>query len=87
VKKLNKILPPLIVFALLIAVWWIVVVKTESAIFPTPLQVVTGTAELAADGSLWEHIASSLMRVGAGFLLAVVVAIPLGLWMGRIEFA
>lgn len=86
-KKLNKILPPLIVFALLIAVWWIVVVKTESAIFPTPLQVVTGTAELAADGSLWEHIASSLMRVGAGFLLAVVVAIPLGLWMGRIEFA
>ena len=86
-KKLNKILPPLIVFALLIAVWWIVVVKTESAIFPTPLQVVTGTAELAADGSLWEHITSSLMRVGAGFLLAVVVAIPLGLWMGRIEFA
>jgi NitT/TauT family transport system permease protein len=87
VKKLNKILPPLVVFALLIAVWWIVVVKTESAIFPTPLQVLTGTAELAADGSLWEHITSSLMRVGAGFLLAVVVAIPLGLWMGRIEFA
>ncbi|RYY75123.1 MAG: ABC transporter permease [Gammaproteobacteria bacterium] len=86
-KKLNKILPPLLVFAMLIAVWWIVVVKTESAIFPTPLQVLTGTAELAADGSLWEHITSSLMRVGAGFLLAVVVAIPLGLWMGRIEFA
>lgn len=86
-KKVNKILPPLIVFVLLVAVWWIVVVKTRSAIFPTPLQVVMGTAELIADGSLWEHITSSLLRVGAGFLLAVIVAIPLGLWMGRVEFA
>jgi NitT/TauT family transport system permease protein len=87
VNKLNKILPPLVVFGLLIAVWWIVVIKTQSAIFPTPLQVVLGTMELIADGSLWDHIGSSLMRVGAGFLLAVVVAIPLGLWMGRIDFA
>jgi NitT/TauT family transport system permease protein len=84
--KLKKILPPVIVLALLIATWWLVVVKTESAIFPTPWQVVTGTLELAQDGSLWEHIGSSLMRVGAGFLLAVVIAIPLGLWMGRVDF-
>ena len=84
--KPSKVIPPLIVLALLIAVWWIVVVKTQSAIFPTPLQVVTGTLELAADGTLWDHIGSSLMRVGAGFLLAVVIAIPLGLWMGRVDF-
>lgn len=85
--KLTRTLPPLAVLGLLIAVWWIVVVKTQSAIFPTPLQVVTGTLELVKDGSLWEHIGSSLMRVGAGFLLAVVIAIPLGLWMGRVEGA
>lgn len=85
--KLKKTLPPLAVVGLLIAVWWIVVVKTESAIFPTPLQVITGTLELVKDGSLWEHITSSLMRVGVGFLLAVIVAIPLGLWMGRVESA
>jgi len=86
VKKLNKFLPPLIVLGLLIATWWIVVVKTQSAIFPTPLQVVTGTLELAADGTLWDHIGASLMRVGTGFVLAVMIAIPLGLWMGRVEF-
>jgi NitT/TauT family transport system permease protein len=73
--------------ALLIATWWIVVVQTESVIFPTPLQVVTGTLELAADGTLWEHISSSLLRVGAGFGLAIIVAIPLGLWMGRVDMA
>ncbi len=68
--------------ALIITVWWAVVVRTESPIFPTPWQVVTGTLELAEDGTLWEHIGSSLFRVGCGFGLAMLVAIPLGLWMG-----
>ena len=86
-ERFKKILPPVAVLAALIGLWWIVVVKTDSAIFPTPLQVLTGTLELAADGTLWEHITSSLLRVGTGFLLAVVIAIPLGLWMGRVDAA
>lgn len=86
-EKLKKILPPLAVLAALIALWWIVVVQTESVIFPTPLQVVTGTLELAEDGTLWEHIGASLFRVGTGFGLAALVAIPLGLWMGRVDGA
>ncbi|MFZ6776092.1 ABC transporter permease [Undibacterium sp. Ji83W] len=86
-EKLKKIAAPLALIASLIALWWVVVVQTESVIFPTPLQVVTGTLELAADGILWEHIVASLLRVGAGFLLAILVALPLGLWMGRVEGA
>jgi NitT/TauT family transport system permease protein len=86
-EKLKKILPPLAVLIALIALWWIVVVRTESVIFPTPLQVVTGTLELAEDGTLWEHIGASLFRVGTGFGLAAAVAIPLGLWMGRVDGA
>lgn len=80
--KLKKILPPLAVIAVIIAVWWWMVVQNESPIFPTPWQVVTGTLELAEDGTLWEHIGASLFRVGVGFGLAMLVAIPLGLWMG-----
>jgi NitT/TauT family transport system permease protein len=64
-----------------------VVVKTESAIFPTPWQVVTGAMELVEDGTLWDHIGASLFRVGAGFGLAVLVGIPLGLWMGWVSGA
>jgi NitT/TauT family transport system permease protein len=86
-EKLKKILPPLAVLIALIALWWVVVVRTESVIFPTPLQVVTGTLELAEDGTLWEHIGASLFRVGTGFGLAAAVAIPLGLWMGRVDGA
>ncbi|MEA2983407.1 MAG: NitT/TauT family transport system permease protein [Alphaproteobacteria bacterium] len=79
---LTKIVPPLVVILLLIAIWWIVVVQNDSAIFPTPWQVVTGAFELAQDGTLGEHITASLFRVGIGFGLAFLVAIPLGLWMG-----
>jgi NitT/TauT family transport system permease protein len=79
---LTKIVPPLLVVLLLLAIWWIVVVKNDSAIFPTPWQVVTGAWELVQDGTLWDHIGSSLFRVGIGFGLAFLVAVPLGLWMG-----
>jgi NitT/TauT family transport system permease protein len=86
-KKLKQSLPSIVVMAVLIAVWWIVVVATDSAIFPTPKAVVLGTLELASDGTLWEHIGASLMRVGIGFGLAVLFAIPLGLWMGWVHGA
>jgi NitT/TauT family transport system permease protein len=86
-KKMNNALPSIIVMAVLVALWWAIVVYTESAIFPTPQGVVMGTLELARDGTLWEHIGASLMRVGAGFGLAVLFAIPLGLWMGWVHGA
>ncbi|HYW58668.1 MAG TPA: ABC transporter permease [Polaromonas sp.] len=84
---MKNILAPLSVLVALVACWWVVVVQTESVIFPTPLQVVTGTMELVEDGTLWEHIGASLFRVGTGFLIATLVALPLGLWMGRVAGA
>ncbi|WP_426342675.1 ABC transporter permease [Pseudoduganella sp. S-14] len=86
-ERLNKIWPPLAVLVAIVAIWWYVVVATESLIFPTPAQVVSGTMELVEDGSLWEHIGASLMRVGMGFSLAILVAVPMGLWMGRVDGA
>src|SRR3954465_13498730 len=86
-KRWSQALPSIVVIAVLIAVWWALVALTHSAIFPTPLAVVTGTLELARDGTLWEHIGASLFRVGVGFGIAVLFAIPLGLWMGWVHGA
>jgi NitT/TauT family transport system permease protein len=86
-SKLRRTLPAAAVIAVLIAVWWLAVIMTHSAIFPTPWQVVTGTLELAENGTLWDDIGASLMRVGVGFLLAVCIAVPLGLWMGWVKGA
>jgi NitT/TauT family transport system permease protein len=75
------------VMGLLVVVWWVVVRATGSVVFPTPGQVVSGTIELVRDGTLWAHIGASLFRVSAGFVLAVAVAVPLGLWMGWVRGA
>jgi NitT/TauT family transport system permease protein len=75
------------VIAVLLAAWWLVVVATHSVIFPTPWQVLTGTAELIEDGTLFTHIGASLLRVGAGFSLAVIIGVPLGLWLGWVKGA
>jgi NitT/TauT family transport system permease protein len=87
VTEIKQAIPSLAVGALLVALWWAVVAATGSVIFPTPWQVVTGTIELIRDGTLWEHIGASLLRVAAGFGLAVAFAVPLGLWMGWVRGA
>lgn len=86
-NRVRQALPALAVLALLIALWWGLVAASGSVIFPTPWQVVTGTLELIEDGTLWMHIGASLFRVGAGFGLALALAVPLGLWMGWVPTA
>ena len=86
-NRLKEAWPSLALIAGLIGAWWLSVILTHSVIFPTPLDVVTGTLELLKDGTLWRHIGASLLRVGLGFGLAVCVAVPLGLWMGWVSGA
>ena len=86
-RRWMELLPGVGVLVVLIGVWWLAVIATGSEIFPTPWEVLTGTAELVRNGSLWRHIGASLMRVAAGFGLAVCIAIPLGLWMGWVSGA
>jgi len=66
----------------LIAIWQVGVVVSGSKIFPSPLAVAHGIGELARTGRLLSYITDSLMRVGIGFILALVSGLPLGLAMG-----
>ena len=83
----GQVLPPAAVMAGGVGVWWAAVAWSGSVIFPTPARVAAGTLDLVRDGVLWQHIAASLLRVAAGFGLAVIVALPLGLFMGRVRGA
>ena len=49
---------------------------------PGPERVFGLMVIMVSDGSLFMHIGVSLARVAAGFLLAVMVAIPLGMLIG-----
>lgn len=77
-----RLLPPFAVVAAFVGGWWLAVVVSGSLIFPTPRQVVAGMVDLARTGVLAKHVIASLFRVTAGYLLAVGLAIPLGVLMG-----
>lgn len=75
---------------LLVLLWYIW--KSESAVgnvsqstfFPTVSEILDGAVTIFTDEDkkVWTDIGTSAMRVFTGFLLAAVIAIPLGIYMG-----
>ena len=81
-KKWEKFFWPLLATALLLALWHYSVAWTATKIFPSPLDVKKGIAELIHKHVLWADIIDSLRRVAIGFGGAAVIGIPLGLALG-----
>jgi taurine transport system permease protein len=54
----------------------------SSVFLPSPFQVARQGARLFQNGELWLSILASSERVFAGFALAAIVAVPLGILMG-----
>ena len=76
---------PLLVLCVAIAVWsalWALKAFPES-VFPSPLAVARGLGEEVRTGRLLGDLVASLFRVTTGFMLAVVLGIPVGLWLGH----
>jgi NitT/TauT family transport system permease protein len=63
----------------LLVLWHFAVVLTGTKIFPSPLAVAKGLRQLP---HLRAYIADSLFRVGCGYLIAVVIGVPIGLALG-----
>ena len=79
--KLKQVLP-LAFTACLIALWQLGVSRATAHIIPSPWAVILGIVELGRKGLLLKYIVASLFRVTWGFLSAVVLAIPFGLFLG-----
>jgi len=62
--------------------WHVLVKISGSDLFPTPWDVAKGIRELFDKGLLAKYIVASLFRVSWGFILAVLVGVPLGLALG-----
>jgi NitT/TauT family transport system permease protein len=54
---------------------------------PPPAEVLSAAWSLFQSPKLWPHLSSSLWRVGAGFGLAALLGIGLGLLIGRLRWA
>jgi len=72
----------------MLLVWWALSAggAVSRDLLPSPVDVWAAAAEILRDGyrgtTLWGNALSTLGRLGAGFGLAVLVGVPLGLWMG-----
>jgi NitT/TauT family transport system permease protein len=78
----EKFFWPLLALGLLLALWHYSVIWSATKVFPSPLNVENGLAELLHKHVLWADVGDSLRRVALGFGAAVVLGIPLGLTLG-----
>lgn len=58
----------------------------NSVFVPTPARVWEAFQSCWEDGSLWDDIKISALRVTAGFVLSALLAIPVGVWLGSFKF-
>jgi nitrate/nitrite transport system permease protein len=90
-----RVVPPLIVLALLLLAWQLLCSSPTSNL-PSPLKVLDDTWDFIIDpfydnggvdkGAFWQ-IATSLSRVAIGFALASVVGVALGVLIGQSVWA
>jgi NitT/TauT family transport system permease protein len=68
---------------LLLGIWQLAVARNPLSLTPSPWHVVLGIIELAKGGILVRYVVASLFRITWGYLPACVLAIPVGLVLGR----
>lgn len=76
---------PLLVLLSAIAVWSLLsqLKVFPQAVFPSPLAAAKGLGEEFRSGRLIDDLIASLFRVTTGFFLAVLLGVPVGLWLGH----
>ena len=90
-----RVIPPLIVFTILM-VFWELVCRRAGSTLPPPSKVYADTKELIFDpffdrggidkGLFW-HLSASLLRVAYGYALAAVAGVALGTLVGQSVWA
>ena len=93
--SLERVLPPVIVLAIIVALWELIC-SQPGATLPPPSKVVVDTWELISDpfydrggldkGLFW-HLLASLRRVASGYVLAAVAGVALGTLVGLSTWA
>ncbi|MBU8878603.1 ABC transporter permease [Bacillus sp. FJAT-29790] len=85
-ERIVSVCAPLVMLLL----WWLVSSAVGEKYLVSPLEIITTMGMLFTDGyvgsSLTAHIVSSLFRTIGGYLIAVGLAIPIGLWMGMNKY-
>ena len=68
---------------MLIAIWSVAAKFNSPDFLPGPMKTIKGLKEIVSSGVYWEDIFISMRRVAIGWLRGIVIAVPLGLLIGR----
>jgi NitT/TauT family transport system permease protein len=75
----------IISWGLLFAGWGVIALFYDPTFFPGPIETVQGAWELILDGTLLKFSLVSLYRVFKGWVIGSIIAVPIGLLIGRIR--
>lgn len=76
-----------IFFALLLLIWQVAVQSGiwSHVLIPTPFEVIQYFVASAQDGLLWKACYVTLKRLSQGYLVGLIIGLPLGLLMARYQ--
>ena len=80
--RFDLLLQRLVLVALFIGVWWLFSLSVPHYILPGPARVWQALTLIAANGDLWSNLGITLWRVTVGFVIAALVSLPLGIFLG-----
>ncbi len=69
----------------MIAVWWLLTFFFPPSLIPLPSATFSEVISIVSSGQLFAEMGATLRRVGVGFGIAMIVAIPLGILMGTMK--
>jgi NitT/TauT family transport system permease protein len=80
--RLSAALQRLALALFVLVVWWAASMATPVYVLPSPARVFGRIVQLSASGDLPYNLMTTLVRVLAGFALAVVIGVPGGILLG-----
>jgi ABC-type nitrate/sulfonate/bicarbonate transport system permease component len=84
-RRLAELTLPALSIIGFVALWQIMVEwrGIPPIYLPAPSAIAVALVQMARDGSLWTNLAATILRIFAGFAVAAVTGVALGLLMGR----
>jgi NitT/TauT family transport system permease protein len=82
VLRLDLLLQRVALVGTILGVWWVLALGVPHYILPGPVRVWNSLLQISANGDLWSNLGITLGRVAAGFILATVIGLPLGILFG-----
>lgn len=80
--RLDLLMQRIALVGAILGVWWALALGVPHYILPGPVRVWNSLLQISANGDLWSNLGITLGRVGAGFILATVIGLPLGILFG-----